>query len=228
MLGIFLVDIQVVLLTCEVPSRTEWWQRRSPGARSGDTRIPCLHLWSCVIYARTDVNNRRSCWIVHIQLVGVKKDLNTLFTKVDDWIVVSFNLDTQDLRYIERVEYPGNGQILSPILQELGRIWVLYGRQIQMPSWIVDGGTRMHSTERDVITHLKSYMALVALEVSKVCRRKVAIFDDTRKEIGIFRINREKKALKDDLSTTVDQTEDEESNRNTTLGDSSVLRYLWI
>lgn len=84
----------------------------------------------------------------------------------------------------------------------------------------------MHSTERDVITHLKSYMALVALEVSKVCRRKVAIFDDTRKEIGIFRINREKKALKDDLSTTVDQTEDEESNRNTTLGDSSVLRYL--
>ena len=84
----------------------------------------------------------------------------------------------------------------------------------------------MHSTERDVITHLEIYMTLFALEVSEVCRRKVASFNDTRKEICIFRINRQKKGLKDDLSTTVDQAEDEEKSRSTTLSDSSVLRYL--
>lgn len=84
----------------------------------------------------------------------------------------------------------------------------------------------MHSTERDVITHLKIHMALVALEESKVCGRYVATFYDTRKVIGIFRIKREDKGLKDDLSTTVEQAEDEEKSRNTTLSDSSVLQYL--
>ena len=69
-------------------------------------------------------------------------------------------------------------------------------------------------------------MPLVALEESKVSRRYVATFDDTRKEIGIFRIKRENKVLKDDLSTTVEQAEDEERSRNTTLSDSSVLQYL--
>ena len=68
-------------------------------------------------------------------------------------------------------------------------------------------------------------MALVALEESKVCRRNVATFDDTRKEIVIFRIKREDKELKDDLSTTVEQAEDEERSRNTTLSDLRVLQY---
>ena len=70
------------------------------------------------------------------------------------------------------------------------------------------------------------HVALATLKESKVCRRKVAGFDDIRKENGIFIINRKKKGLKDDLSTTVEQAEDEEGSRDTTLGDSSVLRYL--
>lgn len=69
-------------------------------------------------------------------------------------------------------------------------------------------------------------MTFVALEVSKVCRRNVGTFGNTRKDIGVFRVNREKKGLKGDLSTTVDQAEDEERSRNTTMGDSSALRYL--
>ena len=83
----------------------------------------------------------------------------------------------------------------------------------------------MHSTERDIITNLKIHMALVALEESKVCRRYVATFNDTRKEIDIFEIKREDKILNDELSTKVEQTEDEERSRNTTLSDSSVLQY---
>lgn len=84
----------------------------------------------------------------------------------------------------------------------------------------------MHSTERDVITNLKIHVALVALEESKVCRWYAATFNDTRKKIDIFRIKREDKILKDELSTKVEQAEDEERCRNTTLSDSSVLHLM--
>jgi hypothetical protein len=86
----------------------------------------------------------------------------------------------------------------------------------------------MNSTEslRNVIAYLKIHMALVALEESKVCWRYVATFDDTRKVIGIFRIKGQYKVLKDDLSTTVEQAEEEERSRNAILSDSSVLQYM--